>query len=683
MTKGKDKMKSAVERQLVILLLVSLAAGISAALAQSNPYTIELTRGRLWHSFYLSQECEPMADWSRKTSGLDWPGFASEEIKQNIGGHHTHLLAGGFFLTAKTDTGTVWGWDNFATHGTDVGMEGDQFRYVVSKDRNGKPIHRKRWPGGNYWLLVDPFEAEEVIDSQWEMNGAWYQPWDNQNMPVSVRRTVRQWSGSRADEDYVIVEYVVRNIQRRKSLNGVYLLFTYALSPNHRGWSLAFPNFPEGARNTHSRWDQERRLLVAWAGDFTQSPGIDESFDLFQERVCDPVRDRATVTSRFLAPGFVGLKFLHISPDSSGQPNRINGFAWSAAPPTNDHSGPFLGVAGLVSKYAAMANPLLLSEAFDDPTDPRMGQIRLYANFSLGPYDLGRGDSIRVVVAEFVGGIPYERLADPLVTAADIRAAGDSAVAYLDQRVTFNFEHRYTVPMPPPAPQFVVYPVQEGGRVGNVISFGPEVESIPDPHQRVPDVAGYRIYRSGQYPFGPWKMVADIPVGDPRFFNADSQRYLFVDEGVALGYAFYYSVTSYDCGWPAWAVDPSYQVTPLESSIFANRMRQPFYTTLRPTARRLDEVTVVPNPFYRSSGFALAGDVKLIQFVNLSEECTIRIYTVRGDLVKTIHHRDPSSGVAFWNQISDYGQYVKSGMYFFQVTNEQGEVKLGKFAIVN
>ncbi|MDZ7384863.1 MAG: hypothetical protein ONB07_01965 [candidate division KSB1 bacterium] len=665
------------------LLILAVASLPTSVQAQSNPYTIELTRGRLWHSFYLSQECEPMADWSRKTYGLDWPGFASEEIKQNIGGHHTYLLAGGFFLTAKTDTGTVWGWDNFATHGTDVGIEGDQFRYLISKDSRGKYIHRKRWRDGNYWLQSDPFEAEEVIDTQWEMNGAWYQPWDNQNMPVLVRRTVRQWSGSRADEDYVIVEYVVKNTQRRKGLPGVYLLFTYALSPNHRGWALRFPNFPEGARNTHSRWAPERRLLVAWAGDFTPTLGSDESFDFLQERVYDPVQGRSVVSSRFLAPGFIGIKFLHVSPDSTGQANRINGFAWSAAPPTNDHSGPFLGVAGLPSKYAAMANPLLLSEAFDDPADPRMGQNRLYANFSLGPYYLSRGDSIRVVVAEFVGGMPYEQTESSQFTPDNLRAAGDSAIAYLEQRVSFNYLHHYTVPMPPPAPRFIVYPVQEGGRVGNVISFGAEVESIPDPHQGVPDVAGYRIYRSGRYPFGPWKMLADIPVGDPHFFNADSQRYIYLDEDVALGYAFYYSVTCYDHGWPAWAVDPSYEVPPLESSIFANRMREPFYTTLRPTEKRLDRVTVVPNPFYRSSGFELAGDVKLIQFVNLSEECTIKIFTVRGDLVKTIHHADPSSGVAFWNQISDYGQYVKSGMYFFQVTNKHGEVKWGKFAIIN
>jgi hypothetical protein len=40
-------------------------------------------------------------------------------------------------------------------------------------------------------------------------------------------------------------------------------------------------------------------------------------------------------------------------------------------------------------------------------------------------------------------------------------------------------------------------------------------------------------------------------------------------------------------------------------------------------------------------------------------------------------------GVVTWNQISDYGQYVKSGMYFYHVSNKAGEEKKGKFAIVN
>lgn len=667
---------------LQLLLFISLMSITSSVFAQT--YTIELKRGKLWHAFYLSQECEPMADWQRKTYGLDWPGFDTEEVKQNIGGSNSYLKAGGFFITAKDDTGAVWGWDNFATHGTEVGFEGDQFRYLVSRDEFDRPIHRLKWQNGeNYWLQTDAFEAEQVIESQWEINGAWFQPWDNQNIPVEVKRTVRHWSGSQADENYFIIEYRIRNIQRRNTLKGVYLLFTYALSPNHRGWNLTFPNYPAGARNTHSTYDPETKTLVAWAGDFRATPGEDESFDFFEHIIYDPINDRNTFEPEFVVPGFLGIKFLYISPDSTGIENHINGFAWSAAAPSSDHSGPFLGVSGLENKYVAMADPLMLSEAFNNPNDERMGQNRIYANFSLGPFDIPRRDSITVIVAEFVGGLNYEDAIREDMTIEKIRAAGDSAVDYLTDRIDFNYQHNYTVPMPPPAPAFTVTPYEIAGEVGNVIKFDTSVEDIPDPHQGDTDIAGYRIYRSGNLPFGPWEKIADIAVGDDAFFNSDSEKYIYVDTDVPLGYGFYYSVTSYDQGHVSWAVDPAYQVPPLESSIFANRTKTPFYTTLNPTESSLADVTVVPNPFYRSSGFQIAGDVKLIQFVNLSEQCTIRIFTVRGDLVKTIHHDNPASGVEFWNQISDYGQYVKSGMYFYHVTNPQGEQQKGKFAIIN
>jgi len=660
-----------------LFALCVLLAAFKQAAGQEQNYTIDLQRGRLWHAFYFSQECEPMADWTRKTYGLDWPGFSTEEIKQNIGGSNSYLLSGGFFITALNDTGAVWGWDNFSNHGTDVGWKGDAFRYLVKR-------HQLRWQEGeNYWLARDPHEAEVVLETEFEMNGAWYQPWDNQNLPVNVKRLVRQWSGSRADEDYLIIEYTITNTQRRKPLRGVWLLFSYALSPNHRGWNLTFPNAPAGAKNARSIWDPAQKLLTCWAGDLAATPGTDESWDFFEHYIYDPVTNRNRIEPEFVAPGVLGIKFLSISPDSNGVADRISDFVWSAAPATNDHAAPFLGVTGLDAKYDAMANPLLLSEAFKDPADSRMGASRLYANFSLGPFNIAARDSIKIVMAEFVGGMPYERALQPDVTRAMVQAAADSASAYLNARIAFNHAHDYTVPMPPPAPPFTVSSYREPSRVGNVITFDHRSESVPDPHQKVVDIAGYRIYRSGRYPFGPWQQIADIPAGDSRFYDAGTGRYTFIDQGVPLGYGFYYSVTAYDAGHAAWSEDASVAVPPLESSIFANRSSAPFYTTLTPTEKALGGVTVVPNPFYRSSGFELAGDTKLIQFVNLSSACTIEIYTVRGDLVKTIRHADSQSGVATWNQISDYGQYVKSGMYFFKVYNAQGEVTTGKFAIVN
>jgi len=659
-----------------LMLLVWLSVAETGR-AQEQNYTVTLQRGRLWHAFYFSQDCEPYADWNRKTYGLDWPGYSTEEVKENIGGSNSHLVAGGFFITALNDTGRTWGWDNFANSGTDVGWKGDAFRYLVKR-------HQLRWKNGdNHWLRKYPREAEEVIDTEFEMNGAWYQPWDNQNLPINVKRTVRQWSGSQADEDYLIVEYTIKNTQRRKALNGVWLLFSYALSPNHRGWNLTFPNYPAGAKNTRSRYYAEEKLVTAWAGDLSTTAGVDESYDFFEHYIYDPISNRNRIKPEFVAPGVLGIKFLKISPDSNGVADKINDFVWSAAPATNDHAAPFLGVTGLDAKYDAMENPMLLSEAFKDPNDHRMGQSRLYANFSLGPFKINVRDSIKIVMAEFVGGMPYEKALQPGVTRDQVRVAADSALQYLNARIKFNYEHDYTVPMPPPAPKLTISSYREPGQVGNILTFDAASESIPDPHQNLVDIAGYRIYRSGYLPFGPWERIADIPVGDGRYFDSAGGVYTYVDTDVPLGYGFYYSLTTYDTGHSAWGIDPGVTVPSLESSIFANRSKTAFYTTLTPSNGALEAVTVVPNPFYRSSGFELAGDSKLIQFVNLSESCTIEIYTVRGDLVKTIEHSSATSGVATWNQISDFGQYVKSGMYFYKVTSPAGAAKTGKFAIIN
>jgi hypothetical protein len=221
--------------------------------------------------------------------------------------------------------------------------------------------------------------------------------------------------------------------------------------------------------------------------------------------------------------------------------------------------------------------------------------------------------------------------------------------------------------MPPTPPEFTVSNLNLPGQIANQIRFDNSSEFIPDPHQNVVDIAGYRIYRSWNLPFGPWQMIREIPVGDPDYFDPDSDIYRYTDTGVALGYDYYYAVTAYDSGHTGWAVDPTVAVPPLESSLYASAHRKPFTSTLLPMENGLDDIAVVPNPFYRHSGLPKLGAENRIQFVNLSRKCTIRIFTVRGDLVKIIYHDDTASGVAYWNQISDNGQFVKSGMYFYHI----------------
>ncbi|MBN2279336.1 MAG: hypothetical protein JXQ65_02025 [Candidatus Marinimicrobia bacterium] len=660
---------------ITILLLVAVIG-----FAQDNPRVIELKRGAMWHAFHYAQECEPLYDWRTTSYGLDWPGYDIKEMSADIGGTYNYLIAGGFFISAlrTIDPDTVQGWMDFCVNG-DRNTSWEQGKQPFLAKQH-KQLYSK---GENYYLATDINEAEETIISEWEKDPQYsdYHT-SNKKFNINVTRTIRQWSGSQADENYLIAEYTIKSVPTEViGLDSAVVLFSYAMSPTDRGWNYTNPNYLSGARNAISEYDEDQRLVTCRAGDY-RNTNNDESYDFFEYQVYNAVTQKYEMRSEFMAPGKMGIKLLDA---------KLNGadidvkFTWNAAVPNSDYEGPFAGVAGMDNKYNAMKDPSRLREAFDDPNDPRMGDSRLYANFAIGPINLrgrGRGE-LKVVIAEFVGGADLnETRTLPFDSLHVIDEKADSAAEYLSDRVSFNYEHEYKVPMPPPGPEFDVYAGDVHNSVQNIIAFTDSIESINDPHQGIPDVAGYRIYRSAEYPFGPWEKIADIPVGSSEYY-ADGV-YEFKDNQVALGYGYYYSVTSYDTGHEAWAVDNAVTVPSLESSIFANRKKTKFYTTLKPLSEdeSMDKVVVVPNPFYVSSGLASSADAKLIQFVNVPEECTIRIFTIRGDLVKTIEHYDPTSGVATWNQISNNNQYVKSGMYFYHIESEQGETR-GKFAIIN
>lgn len=665
--------------------LILVAGTLIFTPAQEQNRLVELTRGRLWHALHYTQECEPLADWRSMSYGLDWPGYDISKLSVNLGGTYSHIVSAGFFLTAMRtqDPDTVQGWMDFALNGDrNTSWEQGKMPFIARR-------HEMKWKHGeNHYGLLEPYRAEEIVISEWEKDPQYVDAnTENKKFNVNVRRRVMQWNGSAADQDYIITKYVISSLRtERNGLDSAYLLFTYALSPTERAWNYTNPSHPAGARNTVGRWDPEQRRVTAWADDYAET-AEDESFGYYSYLSYNNYTNEYEEEHEYMAPAKIGIMLLddYTAFDTS---SHFNGFVWAQGPSSSDYEGPFAGVSGLENKYNAMADPLLLNDAFIDTNDARMGDGRLYANFSFGPYDLiGRGvDSIVIVFAEFVGGADFGTSRDLSIEDKDvIRSKADSAMQYLSRRVKFNYAHNMSVPLPPPAPDFTVTAIDTSGKVGNRVAFTDSVESIPDPQQGVTDITGYRVYRSGEYPMGPWERIADIPCKDPEYWNAFTEQYEVNDFRVAMGYGYYYAVTAYDSGHSSWAADPAVSVPPLEGSLYANRSASPFFSTQRPVSAEsgLSEVAVVPNPFYLNSGLSFAGDSKKLQFVNLPEKCTIRIFTLRGDLVKTLEHNNPYSGSIAWNQISDHGQYVKSGMYLYHVETPDGRETRGKFAIVN
>ncbi|MEM6782409.1 MAG: hypothetical protein AAF624_01555 [Bacteroidota bacterium] len=102
----------------------------------------------------------------------------------------------------------------------------------------------------------------------------------------------------------------------------------------------------------------------------------------------------------------------------------------------------------------------------------------------------------------------------------------------------------------------------------------------------------------------------------------------------------------------------------------------------------LDRIAVVPNPYVGASIFERRSQVvgrgeRRIQFVNLPPLCTIRIFNIRGELVKRLEHDSfASDGSEFWDLRTDGGQDVAYGVYIYHVEAPGVGETTGKLALV-
>ncbi|MCX6138530.1 MAG: hypothetical protein NTV54_13670, partial [Ignavibacteriales bacterium] len=473
-------------RRNLFIALVLFAAVSSPVFAQVDEPLISLRRGMLWHSFYYAKDALPFSNWTRISYGLDWPGYDPEWIGAPIGGPTSYMTTGGMWITAKDDSGRIISVEDWAMYAGTVGVQGGS-KYQISK-------HARRWPRGeNFWLQANPAEAQEVIDTEWERNPAYVPTYTGDRaLPLNVKRTVRQWAGSQLDENYIIVEYKMKNISPTDTMRGTHIMLSYALSPNYRGWSTLFANLNAGARNTRFSYFPSgilSRTMAAFADDYPETPVSDsrpsEKFDFYKDGGPEG-------KGEFLAPGYVGFRLLYSSPDSSGTASRVSKSVWSAAPNDQDLYGPFGSAsAGLEGRYNIVRDPSFASESFTSATDTRMTRRRLWSLLSLGPWTLKPGDTIKVVVAEFVAGPPYALAIDP---AANIGGSAQTALTTIPVRAMLAYNNNYNIPDVPPSPEFTIEISTDPGKISNILKWKNDREQIADPDYsgaEAKDFAGY------------------------------------------------------------------------------------------------------------------------------------------------------------------------------------------------
>lgn len=92
-------------------------------------------------------------------------------------------------------------------------------------------------------------------------------------------------------------------------------------------------------------------------------------------------------------------------------------------------------------------------------------------------------------------------------------------------------------------------------------------------------------------------------------------------------------------------------------------------------------VKVVPNPYIVTNTWEVSKYDRRIAFTRLPNKCTIRIFTMAGNLVKVIEHNS-TDGTEYWNLLNEHDQLIAAGVYIFHIESSVGE-QIGKFAIIH
>lgn len=98
------------------------------------------------------------------------------------------------------------------------------------------------------------------------------------------------------------------------------------------------------------------------------------------------------------------------------------------------------------------------------------------------------------------------------------------------------------------------------------------------------------------------------------------------------------------------------------------------------------KIKVVPNPYIARNIWELTNDRNKLQFTNLPSKCTVKIYTLAGNLIKVLEHDDNNGidgGTCWWDPMLTMNQQqLSSGVYLYYVDAPGIGTHVGKFAVV-
>ncbi|HEY6951429.1 MAG TPA: hypothetical protein VI758_03415, partial [Bacteroidota bacterium] len=146
----------------------------------------------------------------------------------------------------------------------------------------------------------------------------------------------------------------------------------------------------------------------------------------------------------------------------------------------------------------------------------------------------------------------------------------------------------------------------------------------------------------------------------------------------------------------------SLHTNPLPGDTARIRLKKPFlssdvfrfvsatdHVSLSAAKSDLANIKVVPNPYLASAQwenknpYTTGRGPRSLHFTHLPAQCTIRIFTVNGELVKTIVHNNLiENGTEDWNMLSDDSLSIAYGIYIYYVDAPGIGKTMGKFAVI-
>jgi len=302
---------------------------------------------------------------------------------------------------------------------------------------------------------------------------------------------------------------------------------------------------------------------------------------------------------------------------------------------------------------------------------------------AMGPFTLNPGDTLKFRVAS-LQGTSKDHVRETLDRLDEFSAAG------------------YPLPSPPPAPKLKTIAGDNQVR----LYWYPEgdeenVEEWQDPVRMDYGIVeqpfeGYQLFKSSFSENGPWTLLAiyDVP-GNAFESNFGLQRE-YTDVGLLNNLEYYYGIKS---------ISKPDQVSGFQA--LTSSMETVTVIPGTEIPEDVGNVAVVPNPYrgdeyyhyYNppwekpSGGYVwnvnqnyepmwMEQD-RRIQFINVPSPSKIIIYTLSGNVVRTMKHDDPQMGYIDWNLTSDAGQTIASGIYLYTVQSQlTNNIQTGKFVVV-